>query len=82
MNPHDILDARESLTWDYDADADVLYLSIGSPRPAVSVDLGEGLIVRYDEVEDEVVGLTVTDLRARLSDELEGRNAGDAQHES
>lgn len=56
----------ESITWDYDEDADVLYLSIGEPQPAVGVDIGEGLIVRYDENRKEVVGLTLIGLRARL----------------
>ena len=29
--------------------ADVLYLSIGTPKPAVGVDIGEGVVVRYDD---------------------------------
>ena len=54
-----ILDKSTAITWDYDEDADVLYLSLGEPRPAVGVDIGEGVIVRYDEVRQEVVGLTL-----------------------
>ena len=61
-----ILDKSTAITWDYDEDADVLYLSLGEPRPAVGVDIGEGVIVRYDEVRQEVVGLTLLGLRARL----------------
>ena len=61
-----ILDKSTAITWDYDEDADVLYLSLGEPRPAVGVDIGEGVIVRYDEVLQEVVGLTLLGLRARL----------------
>jgi uncharacterized protein YuzE len=61
-----ILDKPTAITWDYDEDADVLYLSLGEPRPAVGVDIGEGVIVRYDEVRQEVVGLTLLGLRARL----------------
>jgi uncharacterized protein YuzE len=53
-----------------DGFADVLYLSIGEPRPAVGVDVGEGVIVRYDESKKEVVGLTVIGLRARLLSRL------------
>jgi uncharacterized protein YuzE len=45
---------------------DVLYLSIGEPQPAVGMDIGEGIILRYDEVRKEVVGLTLIGLRARL----------------
>lgn len=74
MNALKILERPQSLTWDYDAEADVLYLSVGEPRPAVSVDLGNGLIVRYDEDQEEVVGLTVMDLRTRLTTELAGED--------
>ena len=61
-----ILEKPTAITWDYDEDADVLYLALGEPRPAVGVDIGEGVIVRYDEVRQEVVGLTLLGLRARL----------------
>jgi uncharacterized protein YuzE len=61
-----ILEKPSSITWDYDEEADVLYLAIGKPQPAVGLDIGEGIIVRYDEVRNEVVGLTLMGLRARL----------------
>jgi uncharacterized protein YuzE len=56
--------------WDYDEEADVLYLSVGEPKPAVGVDIGGGVVARYDEARKEVVGLTIIALRARLLDEL------------
>ena len=58
------------ITWDYDEDADVLYVSIGEPRPATGVDIGEGTIVRYDEKSKEVVGLTLIGLRQRVVREI------------
>jgi uncharacterized protein YuzE len=61
-----ILEKPSSITWDYDEEADVLYLAIGKPQPAVGLDIGEGVIVRYDEAHNEVVGLTLIGLRARL----------------
>jgi uncharacterized protein YuzE len=61
-----ILQKPTAVTWDYDEEADVLYLSVGEARPAVGVDIGEGVIVRYDESRREVAGLTVIGLRARL----------------
>lgn len=61
-----IFEKPERLTWDYDAEADVLYVSVGTPRPAEGVDIGEGVILRYDRAERELVGLTVVGLRARL----------------
>lgn len=61
-----ILEKKEGLNWDYDEEADVLYLSVGSPQDALGVDIGEGLVVRMDASENEVVGLTVVGLRSRL----------------
>lgn len=66
MDALKILERRDALSWEYDEEADVLYLSIGEPRPSVSVDLGEGMVARYDEGENEVVGLTVIGFRDRL----------------
>lgn len=65
-----ILEKPADITWDYDEDADVLYLSIGEPQPAMGLDIGEGVILRYDEVRKEVVGLTLIGLRARLMEGL------------
>jgi uncharacterized protein YuzE len=65
-----ILEKPAEVSWDYDEEADVLYLSIGGPKPAVGVDIGEGVIARYDETQKEVVGLTFIGLRARLLKEL------------
>lgn len=73
-----ILEKPASVTWDYDEEADVLYLSLGEPRPAVGVDIGEGTVVRYDEARKEVVGVTLIGVRARLLRSLaaEGSDAG------
>lgn len=71
-----ILDRPGSITWEYDEEADVLYLSVGEPRPAVSVDLGDGVLARYDEERREVVGLTVLGLRSRLLKGLSAASDG------
>lgn len=65
-----ILEKPATVTWDYDEEADVLYLSIGEPRPAIGMDIGEGIVVRYDEIRQEVVGLTLIGLRARVMKNL------------
>jgi len=67
-----ILEKPADITWDYDEEADVLYLSIGEPQPATGIDIGEGVIVRYDEARKEVVGLTLIGLRERLLNGLIG----------
>lgn len=63
------------LTWDYDGEADVLYISLGKPKAAVGIDIGDGVIVRYDEEGGEVVGLTILGLRDRLEGFLQERSA-------
>jgi len=68
-----ILEGKPQLNWEYDEEADVLYISVGKPRPALGVDIGEGVIVRWDEQKREVVGLTILGLRARLAEGIEQR---------
>jgi uncharacterized protein YuzE len=65
MEAVNILERSAALTWDYDEEADVLYRSVGEPGTAIAVDLGDGLVVRYDDAEHEVIGLTVIGLRER-----------------
>lgn len=56
------------LDWDYDNDADTLYLSFGKPKAAVGLDIGEWIVVRYDEEAKEVVGLTIVGMGRRLKE--------------
>jgi uncharacterized protein YuzE len=63
----------------YDEGADVLYLSLGKPRPALGMDIGDGIILRYDETKNEVVGLTILGLRARFLEELAAEEAADSR---
>jgi uncharacterized protein YuzE len=65
-----ILEKPGEITWDYDEEADVLYISVGEPRVAVGVDIGDGTILRYDQTQKEVVGLTLIGLRERLMKSL------------
>jgi uncharacterized protein YuzE len=65
-----ILEKPAEVDWEYDEEADVLYLAVGKPEPAVGVDIGDGVIVRYNEERKEVVGVTLIGLRARLLKEL------------
>lgn len=53
---------------DYDDDADTLYLSFGKPKVAVGLDIGEGVVVRYDEQAKEVVRLTIAGVGRRLEE--------------
>ena len=69
-----ILERPSDLQWEYDEEADVLYLSLGEPRQGVGMVIGEGIIVRYDEAEKEVLGLTLIGLRARVLKNLVNRS--------
>jgi uncharacterized protein YuzE len=70
VDPVKILERKERVDWDYDEEADVLYLSVGKPRKATGVDIGQGVVIRYDEKKKEVVGLTILGVRARLVQSL------------
>ena len=66
---------KRLIEWNYDAEADVLYLSIGKPRVAEGVDIGEGIIVRVDSKTKEIVGITIIDFIRRTLKELrEGKS--------
>jgi uncharacterized protein YuzE len=47
----------------YDADGDILYLSIGEPRDAPdSEETPEGHILRYDD-QEQIIGLTLVNAK-------------------
>lgn len=71
-----VLKGKPHLHWEYDEEADVLYISVGEPRKAEGIDIGEGVIVRYDEDRKEVVGLTILGLRSRVTSRIAGEGAG------
>jgi len=65
-----ILEKKENLNWDYDEEADVLYISMGEPQKALGIDIGDGAIIRYVESTNEVVGLTLIGMKERLLNSL------------
>ena len=52
------LEEDSGIDWDYDEEADVLYISFGEPQPAVAIDV-DGVLVRYRERDGEIVGITI-----------------------
>ncbi len=50
----------------YDKDADVLYVSIGKPRPAISREVGDDVLLRVDPDSGDVVGMTIINLSSRF----------------
>jgi uncharacterized protein YuzE len=65
-----MLEKKQNLHWDYDAEADVLYISIGKPQKAEGVDIGEGTIVRVNPETNDIVGFTIINLLQRTSKEM------------
>ncbi|MDI6807831.1 MAG: DUF2283 domain-containing protein [Candidatus Eisenbacteria bacterium] len=68
-----ILEGKPALNWEYDEEADVLYISVGKPRAAVGTDIGDGVIVRYDDKKKVVVGITIIGFRARTLRSISGK---------
>ncbi len=54
-----MIEKQTNLQWDYDAEADVLYISIGNPQKAEGIDIGEGIIARIATDTKEIVGFTI-----------------------
>lgn len=50
----------------YDQEADVLYLSVGQPKPSSIIEDQEGLLIQKDLTTGEVVGATVLDYQQRF----------------
>ena len=74
LNAVKLFEKKGKFDWEYDEEADVLYLSFGKPRKAVGIDIGEGVVVRYDEQRREVVGLTILGIRSKLGQHLGKRS--------
>ena len=73
METINISEKQEKIKWDYDAEADVLYISFGNPQNAEGVDIGEGTIVRVQTDTNEITGLTIINPLHRTLKSLEGK---------
>ncbi len=59
------MEKRDMMQIAYDQETDVLYLSVGEPRPAISQELGDDVLLRVDPETGEIVGLTIMSLSTR-----------------
>lgn len=50
----------------YNAGVDVLYISIGEPRPGIAAECNDGDFIRVDPDTNEVVGITLLDFCERF----------------
>ena len=48
----------EKIEFDYDEEADVMYISFGEPKKAITEEVGN-VGIRVDENSKEIVGLTI-----------------------
>ena len=64
------MDKKRLMQVAYDHQADVLYVSIGEPRPAVSREIGDDVLLRVDSETGDIVGLTVLNLSSRSAHEV------------
>lgn len=64
-------DNKQQVEWEYDGEADVLYIRFGPPRPAVGIDIGEGTVLCFDEKERKIVGITIIEVSQRVKNAME-----------
>jgi uncharacterized protein YuzE len=74
METLNISEKKNKIKWDYDAEADILYISFGNPRNAEGVDIGEGTIIRIQPETKEIIGLTILSPLKRTLTSLMGKN--------
>lgn len=60
------MNINNKINFHYDTEVDVLYASIGKPKPAKSIEKGNGTLIRIDPNNGEIVGFTVIDYMYRI----------------
>ena len=74
METLNISEKRNKIKWNYDAEADVLYISFGNPKNAEGVDIGEGTIIRIRPDTQEIIGVTILNPLNRTLSSLKDKN--------
>jgi uncharacterized protein YuzE len=73
METINISEKKNKIKWDYDAEADVLYIAFGNPQNAEGVDIGDGTIIRIQPDTNEIVGVTILNPLHRTLSSLMGK---------
>lgn len=60
------MNIKNKINFHYDQEVDVLYASIGKPKPATSVEQNDGTLIRVDPHSNKVVGFTVINYMYRI----------------
>ncbi|MDR3668379.1 MAG: DUF2283 domain-containing protein [Ignavibacteriaceae bacterium] len=53
------------LSFHYDSEVDILYASVGKPKPAKSDDFPNGIVLRIDPSTGNYIGFTIINYMAR-----------------
>lgn len=56
----------KKLNFFFDQGADILYLSLGKPKAALSKEAGDDILIRLDPRSKKVVGCTILNLTKRF----------------
>ena len=60
----------KGLNMAYDNQADVLYISLGNPRKAITTEMGEGNLIRKNPKTKEIIGITIIDFKSKAKEAL------------
>jgi len=74
METLNISEKKKKIKWNYDAEADILYISFGNPGNAEGVDIGEGTIIRIQPETKEIIGVTILNPLNRTLSSLMGKH--------
>jgi uncharacterized protein YuzE len=68
-----ISEKKDQIKWDYDAEADVLYIYFDQPTEAEGIDLGNGTIARVNVKTNEIAGFTIINPVQKTLKQLKGK---------
>lgn len=54
--------------FDYDEEADVMYISFGKPVACKSIEMNNGIVTRYTPPDNRLKGMTIIDFKKRVLD--------------
>ena len=65
---------RKEVHFHYDREADVLYLSIGKPQKAKTLEIGEDFVLRLKPKSGQVIGMTIINFAKHFPQLRTGRS--------
>ncbi len=59
---------EERLNFFFDKEGDILDLSIGKPKKAISEEIDDDILIRIDPISKKIVGFTILNFEKRFKD--------------